>query len=459
MLLPMMKKPFFIFFLSGTLLLLGGCYGVPVEPVAYGETLPVPPDAEPSPIGIKAIVLAIPRGDTIGSSSPRGLGILCRGPYGMITRSAIAAHLEKQQMQDAFYDTMKSQGYDVTGSPSILFDADEDSARTLYWVGARITDIKMDVCQRTTLLFAYDLGYTGEGSMEVEWTVYDRLRRETAYKTRTRGYSRMDLPNYEAIGLMLDDAFAAAAHNLGADEKFHHLVVRGVKPPRQAEDGNAAVFGPVTRFDPREAVTVVQQPLHKDALTPERLDTLRRVAVQVASGSGHGSGFFISEEGHILTNSHVVGKADRVRIVTADKEYKLTGEVLRRDPGRDVALVKIEEMPAGMVPMLLPLRPALPGVGEDIYVIGSPAREKLQDTVTRGIVSALREPTRADPYPYIQGDAFVYGGNSGGPVLDGRGNIIGLCVAGYNGSAGEALDLNLFIPIGDALRKLDIAHW
>jgi S1-C subfamily serine protease len=351
---------------------------------------------------------------------------------------------------------MKSQGYDVTGSPSILFDAEEDDARTLYWIGARITDIKMDVCQRTTLLFAYDLGYTGEGSMEVEWTVYDRLKRESVYKTTTRGYSRMDLPNYEAIGLMLDDSFAAAAHYLGADEKFHNLVIRGLRPGGKAATGKVeSVYGPVTQFDPRGAVALVRQALRAKTMTPDDLETLRRTAVQVATGSGHGSGFFISDQGHILTNSHVVGDADRVRIVTADKEYKLTGEVLRRDAGRDVALVRIEDMPAGLKPVVLPLRREFPKVGEEIYAIGSPAIEKLQDTVTKGIVSAIREPTRSSPYNYIQGDVFIHGGNSGGPLLDERGNIIGITVAGYGDSG---LDLNLFIPIGDALKKLDIGQ-
>lgn len=262
----MRRKPYCLFFIIAALvplLSLAGCYGVPVEKVPYHDTLPVPLDAKPSPIGIKTIVLNIPRGDTIGSSSPRGLGILCRGPYGMIPRSAIAAHVEKQEMREAFYDTMKSQGYDVTGSPSILFDADEDAARTLYWVGARITDIKMDLCQRASLFFAYNLGYTGEGSMDVEWTVYDRLKRETVYKTTTRGYSRMDLPNYEAIGLMLDDSFAAAAHNLGADAGFHALVIRGIAPAR-----NVSLYGSSGKFDPREALNPPQLPLRKIALTP-----------------------------------------------------------------------------------------------------------------------------------------------------------------------------------------------
>ncbi len=63
-------------------------------------------------------------------------------------------------MRDAFNDTLSAQGYDVAGASTVMFDEDDDEARSIYLVAARITDIKMDVCQRVTFLFAYDLGYT-----------------------------------------------------------------------------------------------------------------------------------------------------------------------------------------------------------------------------------------------------------------------------------------------------------
>jgi S1-C subfamily serine protease len=452
-----MKHSILILPFLSTLLGLSACYGVPVEPVPYEDTREIPPDARPSPLGLKKVVLAIPRGETIGSTSPRGLGFLCRGPYGMVTRSVITGHMEKPSMREAFYDTMESQGYDVTGSPGLMFDEDDDEARTIYAVGARITDIKMDVCQRVTLLFSYDLGYTGEASMEVEWTVYDRLKRETVYKTMTRGYSRMDLPNYEAIGLMLDDSFAAAAHNLGADERFNNLVVRGAVPPTTRKYDHDPVFGIATKFDPRETVALPQIARRTQSAAPD-LDMLRRNAVMIGTGAGHGSGFFIGDKGYILTNDHVVGDADRVRVVTAGGRHKLVGEVLRRDAARDVALIRIEDMPQDFHPVLLPVRRDIPRVGEDVYAIGAPFSEKdLQDTVTKGIVSAFRPDDRWDRQSFIQADVTIHPGNSGGPLLDAHGNIIGLSVAGYADENGNSLSgLNLFIPIGDALDRLDI---
>jgi S1-C subfamily serine protease len=187
------------------------------------------------------------------------------------------------------------------------------------------------------------------------------------------------------------------------------------------------------------------------------MERLRRGAVLVSSGSGHGSGFFVSDNGHILTNAHVTGDADLVRVVTAGREYKLVGEVLRRDKERDVALIRLQDVPENFKPLILPVRTDIPVVGEDVYAIGAPLYEKdLQDTVTKGIVSAWRPTDRMTRQSYIQADVAVQQGNSGGPLLDGNGNIIGIAVAGYNDPVGSAAGLNLFIPIGEALKKLDI---
>lgn len=425
------------------LLLLSGCYGVAVKPVPSETALDIPQDARPSPIWLSKILLALPRGDTIGSISPRGFGILCRGPYGAVSRTSVTSHMEKAAMRDVFNDTLSGQGYDVAGSSTVMFDEDDDEARSIYLVAARITDIKMDVCQRVTFLMAYDLGYTGETSMEVEWTVYDRLRRQTIYKTMTRGYSRMDLPNYEAIGMMMDDSFGIAANNLGADRAFHDLLVSGVKPLGKADKD--VLFGPVGKFSKQDQVPAIDKKL-SGKMSLVDLSHARKTAVLISSGAGHGSGFFISDLGHIITNAHVVGDADQVRIVTSGKEYKLVGEVLRRDKERDVALIRLEDMPESFRPTVLPVRMQIPAVGEEVYAIGAPLKEKdLQDTVTRGIVSAWRPSERMTRQSYIQADVTIQPGNSGGPLIDAGGNILGLAVAGYTNDAGATSGLNLFV--------------
>ncbi len=168
---------------------------------------------------------------------------------------------------------------------------------------------------------------------------------------------------------------------------------------------------------------------------------------------------FITKQGHILTNAHVVGDALRVRVVTADKDEKLIGEVLRIDKARDVALIRLEEEPGDMEIVVLPIRTEWPTVGEDIYAIGTPKDfNHLQDTVTKGIISAHRMEMKflGTRQNFIQGDVSVHSGSSGGPLLDAYGNIVAISVGAYTAGNNHGIGLNYFIPIAEALNKMDI---
>ena len=99
----------------------------------------------------------------------------------------------------------------------------------------------------------------------------------------------------------------------------------------------------------------------------------------------HGSGVLVSQDGLVLTNYHVVGNSERVRVVL-DDGTALTGVVERRHKVRDVALVRVE----GGHFTALPVRAQPLTVSEEVYAIGAPLQERLRGTVTRGIVSAFR---------------------------------------------------------------------
>ena len=100
---------------------------------------------------------------------------------------------------------------------------------------------------------------------------------------------------------------------------------------------------------------------------------------------GHGSGFFISEDGYLLTNAHVVGEADKVSVVL-NNGFEVPGKVIRKLKSRDIALVKV-----GLrVPTALPLRAAQATKLERVFVVGTTLRESLSSTVTSEIVSGFR---------------------------------------------------------------------
>lgn len=207
----------------------------------------------------------------------------------------------------------------------------------------------------------------------------------------------------------------------------------------------------------REAVpeqisdTLVKIPALPRSVTPLSAGTsaLQAAVVTIKLENGTGSGFFISRDGYLLTNQHVVEDNKFVTIkLTTGRE--MPGEVLRSHKARDVALVKVNE--AGMNALPLQLEP--PDVAAEVYAIGSPKGEKYSTTITRGIISAYR--TEND-LKLIQSDAAIHGGSSGGAMVDRFGNVVAVSVSGLTVTADKmGSSINFFIPIADALKFLAV---
>ncbi|VCU72103.1 putative periplasmic serine endoprotease DegP-like precursor [Pigmentiphaga humi] len=162
---------------------------------------------------------------------------------------------------------------------------------------------------------------------------------------------------------------------------------------------------------------------------------------------GVGSGFFISADGYVLTNHHVVTGADDIYVTLTDRrEFK--AKVIGSDERTDVALIKIEA--AGMT-ALKPGDPSQLRKGEWVMAIGSPFG--LDSTVTAGIVSATGRDT-GDYLPFIQTDVAVNPGNSGGPLLNMRGEVVGINSQIISRSGGF-MGISLAIPIDEAMRVAD----
>ena len=147
---------------------------------------------------------------------------------------------------------------------------------------------------------------------------------------------------------------------------------------------------------------------------------------------GQGSGFFISPDGYAVTNNHVVEGADKVEVTTDDgKTY--TAKVIGTDPRTDIALIKVD----GRTDFsYAKLATGQARVGDWVLAVGNPFG--LGGTVTAGIVSASGRDIGNGPYDdFIQIDAPVNKGNSGGPAFDMQGNVIGVNTAIYSPSGGS----------------------
>jgi serine protease Do len=144
-----------------------------------------------------------------------------------------------------------------------------------------------------------------------------------------------------------------------------------------------------------------------------------------------GSGFFISADGYIVTNNHVVDHADEIKVVLKDGK-ELTGTVVGRDEATDLAVVKVEGHNFAYVDFE---NSAKPRVGDWVMAVGNPF--SLGNTATAGIVSAYNRDIGENFVDYIQIDAPINRGNSGGPTFDTYGRVIGVNTAIFSPSGGS----------------------
>src|SRR6202795_5411944 len=173
---------------------------------------------------------------------------------------------------------------------------------------------------------------------------------------------------------------------------------------------------------------------------PQRHDTI----------TGEGSGFFISADGYAVTNNHVVDRAQSVQVTTDDGTI-YTAKVVGTDPKTDLALIKVDGK-SNLPYVNFASTP--PKVGDWVVAVGNPFG--LGGTVTAGIVSARGRDIGAGPYDdYVQIDAPINKGNSGGPAFDTNGNVIGVNTAIFSPSGGS-VGIGFDIPASTA--KLVIAQ-
>src|SRR5437870_4919876 len=165
-----------------------------------------------------------------------------------------------------------------------------------------------------------------------------------------------------------------------------------------------------------------------------------------APRQGLGSGFIISDDGYILTNAHVVAEFDDVNVRLADSKREFKAKVIGVDKRSDIALLKVdaEGLPTAKLGDSSKLEP-----GDWVAAIGSPFG--FANTITAGIVSAKGRSLPDEMYvPFIQTDVAVNPGNSGGPLLNLQGEVIGVNSLIYSGTGGY-MGVSFAIPIEVAL--------
>ncbi|MBA3803398.1 MAG: trypsin-like peptidase domain-containing protein [Acidimicrobiia bacterium] len=174
----------------------------------------------------------------------------------------------------------------------------------------------------------------------------------------------------------------------------------------------------------------------------------------VTEGEGEGSGVIIDDQGHVLTNAHVVEGATEIAVIVAGEERRAS--LVAADASTDIAVLRLDDT-SGLTPATIAEGDI--AVGDDVVAIGNALGLEGSPTVTRGIVSALDrsiETATGTLSGLIQTDAAISSGNSGGPLVDASGQVIGINTAvAASGVNVQASNIGFAIPIEDAL---DIAE-
>jgi putative serine protease PepD len=189
-------------------------------------------------------------------------------------------------------------------------------------------------------------------------------------------------------------------------------------------------------------------------------DSVAYIAVRSSSGginpfgggqrSGSGSGFVVDEQGHIVTNQHVVSNGQSVQVRLGEGEEPIDAKVVGSDASTDLAVIKVDpkDVKGGIKPLALGESKAL-RVGEPTIAIGSPFG--LSGTLTTGVVSALgrdiESPNGFSISGVVQTDAAINPGNSGGPLLNGKGEIIGVNAQIASGGSASNSGVGFAIPV------------
>lgn len=383
---------------------------------APASVQPLPLAAKPRSVSLVRVFVDMPQGERWASTYT--LSTLGRDYLHWETgRSEVAV----DQLAPEFAQVLSSVGFSSTTRRE-LFDTD---TKADLQVGAVITNIGGRICWGCGMTIP-DEQARGAAAMSIEWQIYSPLERRVLVTVRTRG------------------AYETKEHRPGASHLLNGAFRENVRQLLNAPEFRDVVLGGTAAAQPPQPqLTPIY--LSRTAAAARSIPDATKSVVSVFSNTGMGSGFLISADGYLLTNQHVVGDSRFVKVRWADGSEVL-GEVLRVDRRRDVALIKASASKQSP----LTLRSAAPQVGEAVYAVGTPLDARFQGSVTKGIVSAARI---YDGLPFIQSDAVINSGNSGGPLIDEKSAVLGICVSGIDIN-GAPVGINLFIPIDDALKAL-----
>jgi len=373
---------------------------------------------------LATIVFDLPPGYRYGEAGSGTSGSCYRKQPLVNTRGRF--EFEVAKYSDLFNSVMKMHGYPVDEQIELFRDS-KDRVADVH-VAARILEATLNECYPNVV--DNELKVVGNAYLKVEWSVYSTMEKKVIFTAITEGSTYKDVESTIGETGIVRPALADAVERL------------------------AVVPGYREAIDPPKSVLVAKTERFKIKRTKgftgdvkSNIDAIKRAVATVTANKGFGSGFVISEDGIVVTAGHLVSGSKFVKVNTAAGK-ECYGEVVAASKQRDVAIIRVD------CPGLtaLPLGREKIVEGGEVFAIGTPLSEKLQFSVTRGVVSGMR---KIDEMDYIQSDVVVLPGNSGGPLLDAHGSVVGIAIAGI-ATASAPVGVNFFVPLADLDKYLPL---
>lgn len=301
---------------------------------------------------------------------------------------------------------------------------DEALRRAKVYLKPTIKSVRFDVDE-------FDDRFYGTVDVEMSWAFMSGVKTDSTLFTEERRTTCpifMD-PRSVTLGLALRDATRQLFDEEGLQDRL------------KSAFSEALVAGK------GQVVDVVKPHPIVFSGRKDMLASLVKGVVTISTKDGHGSGFLISNDGHVVTNAHVVGTDGTVK-VKFNQGFTLDGQVVKVNRDFDLALIKT---PGSDMAALTLGDDAQLLIGEELFAIGTPLDEELGQTVTRGIISGRRE---FEGRVFLQTDVSINPGNSGGPLIDENGKAIGICTRKVQETGVEGI--GFAVPTSKMLEMLNI---
>ncbi len=324
--------------------------------------------------------------------------------------------VEGGHLRVQFLEALRKNGYPALGAESLVFDEDK-SNKARFVLGGTANEL---ACRTlSTRERRCELG--------VGWELLDRENDRVVYRTETRHATTGTDPK-----LMADQLLWGAFYSLLARPKLMAALKKGPDS---------------TTARPSFAKATMRRCAREAAPMPASAETIMQATVVIQAGDALGSGSLVSPDGFILTAAHVVADADKVTFQQKGGP-KIEATIVRVDASDDVALLKAK---LGSDYPCIALRDTPLAIGNDVFAIGSPLGQELSFSLTRGVVSGLR---KIDGKSFVQTDASINRGNSGGPLLDADARLMAVVSWKLAGSGVEGLAFG--VPVTTAMDGLAV---